>query len=442
MAVPLTVVKSTQSFTLEFVGATANPCLTKGLINSTPNILASGNSYFFNYSHSKNSNDLKFLKIFFDTMSVGNTCAFSSGVYVNIDTGAKTTWSGQFTLQGKTGAYNEFLYFSGLTGTSGLAGGIYDANLFTDAIQFTTINGSTANILLSKLPNNDPLNLKYLGLYGSDFGYEEYVEVEKSTLNTGRIPVKNFTVLNDGSEVVLLSQSSTITNENLYFQNSLVSTYMRGIPSIEALNYDETINGVVRYNYVDPGVFTRFIEYQNKKQFELRYLTTAPYDISKSWYQNTTLKSLTLSTNTPITTPISLELLKIYHLTYRNSVVSDFVASTDFQIPLLLSNTTINEIYVDEIVTNTLTITAGSFVRDINFKIDLSDSRNYGTLISAFADRSCSIPLTGLSYLLGTPGTEGAAFVFAGTETRLNTNIFLRLERETTSILELIVLVN
>jgi hypothetical protein len=64
MAVPLTVVKSTQSFTLEFVGATANPCLTKGIINSTPNILASGNSYFFNYSHSKNSNDLKFLKIF------------------------------------------------------------------------------------------------------------------------------------------------------------------------------------------------------------------------------------------------------------------------------------------------------------------------------------------------------------------------------------------
>ncbi len=442
MAVPLTVVKSTQSFTLEFVGATANPCLTKGIIQSTPNILASGNSYFFNYSHSKNSNDLKFLKIFFDTMSVGNTCAFSSGVYVNIDTGAQTTWSGQFTLQGKTGAYNEFLYFSGLTGTSGLAAGIYDANLFTDAIQFTTINGATANILLSKLPNNDPLNLKYLGLYGSDFGYEEYVEVEKSTLNAARIPVKNFTVLNDGSEVILLSQSSTITNENLYFQNSLVSTYMRGIPSIEALNYDETINGVVRYNYVDPGVFTRFIEYQNKKQFELRYLTTATYDILKSWYQNTTLKSLNLSTNTPITTPISLELLKLYHLTYRKSVVTDFVPSTDFQIPLLLSNTTINEIYVDEIVTNTLTITSGSFVRDINFKIDLSDSRNYGTLISAYADRSCSIPLTGLSYLLGTPGTEGAAFVFAGTETKLNTNIFLKLERETTSILEIIVLVN
>lgn len=442
MAVPLTVVKSTQSFTLEFVGATANPCLTKGIIQSTPNILASGNSYFFNYSHSKNSNDLKFLKIFFDTMSVGNTCAFSSGVYVNIDTGAKTTWSGQFTLQGKTGAYNEFLYFSGLTGTSGLSGGIYNANLFTDAIQYTTINGSTANILLSKLPNNDPLNLKYLGLYGSDFGYEEYVEVEKSTLNVARIPVKNFTVLNDGSEVVLLSQSSTITNENLYFQNSLVYTYMRGIPSIEALNYDETINGVVRYNYVDPGVFTRFIEYQNKKQFELRSLTTATYAILKSWYQNTTLKSLNLSSNTPITSPISLELLKIYHLTYRKSVVTNFVASTDFQIPLLLSNTTINEIYIDEIVTNTITVSSGSFVRDINFKIDLSDSRNYGTIISAYADRNCSIPLTGLVYLLGTPGTEGASFVYAGTKTNLNTNIFLRLERETTSILEILIFIN
>jgi hypothetical protein len=217
---------------------------------------------------------------------------------------------------------------------------------------------------------------------------------------------------------------------------------MRGIPSIEALNYDETINGVIRYNYVDPGVFTRFIDSQNKKQFQLRYLNGVDYDITKSWYQNTTLKSLNLSTITPITAPISLELLKLYHLTYRNTVVNDFVASTDFQIPLLLSNTSINEIYVDEIVTNTLTITAGSFVRDINFKIDLSDSRNYGTRISAFADRSCSIPLTGFTYLLGTPGSEGAAFIFAGTETKLNTNIFLQLERETTSILELIILVN
>jgi len=439
MADALSIVKSTQSFTLEFVGSTADPCLTKGILNSSPHVLCSGNSFFFNYSHSKNSSDLKFLKLFFDNLSTGNTLAFSGGVYSNIDTGAQTTWSGQFTLQGKTGAYNEFLYFSGLSGTASITSGIYDKNLFTSPLQFTAIKGATANILLSKLPDDAPLNLEYLGLYGSDFNFEEYIEVEKSTLNVKRIKVKNYINLNDGTEAVYLDPTESITNENLYFQNSLVYTYMRGIPNTNVINYDETINGVIKIVADYPGVFSKFIENQNIKQFTLRTLLNSEYTLNYFWYPNTSLKNLNITTITPVSGTVSLQLLRIYHLVYKTTTITDFVVSAEFQVPELQTTTTFNEIIVDTVTTGTLLIPYSTVYESLNFKIDLSDARNFGTKVSVFADSACSIPLTSKYYLNGTPGVEGAAFIYAGSLLALNTNIYLKLEKETTSVLEIII---
>jgi hypothetical protein len=439
MADPLSTVKSTQSFTLQFVGSTADPCLTKGILNSSPHVLCSGNSFFFNYSHSKNSSDLKFLKLFFDNLSTGNTLAFSGGVYSNIYTGAQTNWNGQFTLQGKTGSYNEFLYFSGLSGTASISSGIYDKNLFTSPVQFSATTGATANILLSKLPDDAPLNLEYLGLYGSDFNFEEYIEVEKSTLNVKRIKVKNAINLNDGSEVVYLDPTDTIANENLYFQNSLVTVYMRGIPNTNIISYDETINGVIKIVADYPGVFSRFIENQNIQQYTLRKLLNSEYSLNYFWYPNTTLKSLNITTLTPTSGAVSLQLTKIYHLVYKTTIVTDFVASADFQVPELQTTTTFNEIVIDNTTTGTLIIPFLSIYDTLNFRIDLSDSRNFGTTINAFADSACSVPLTSKYYLTGTPGVEGAAFLYAGSLLALNTNIYLKLERETTSVLEIVI---
>jgi hypothetical protein len=49
------------------------------------------------------------------------------------------------------------------------------------------------------------------------------------------------------------------------------------------------------------------------------------------------------------------------------------------------------------------------------------------------------VPLTSKYYLTGTPGVEGAAFLYAGSLLALNTNIYLKLERETTSVLEIVI---
>ena len=58
----LTPVKSVNFNISEFVGATYDPCFRKGYIETRPTIYKTGNSFYFDYSNSANSSDLKFLK--------------------------------------------------------------------------------------------------------------------------------------------------------------------------------------------------------------------------------------------------------------------------------------------------------------------------------------------------------------------------------------------
>lgn len=430
-------VKSTQSLTLEFFGGTADPCFTKGNLESSPYIYFSGNSFLFDYSKTQISHDLRFLKVFFDGLSVGNTLNFSSGTYVNIDTGASTSWSGQFTLQGKTGTYNEYLYFSGVSGTASLSQGNYDSNLFTSPIQFNAVKGSTANILLLKNPSVDPFNFMYLGLYGSDFNFEEYIEVEKSTLNQYRIPVKNSIKLNDGTEVVYLSPSSTVVDENLYFQKSLVYVYLRGSLTPEQINFDETINGVLKISAEAPGVFTMMLDKQNFQQSLLKKYSNPPDTIYYYWYPNLTLKIFSIQGDYPYTSA-SHNYYEIYHLVYNTITETTYTSSALNDIPVIYTTNTYNTILINNNQVQTLLFNPPTNSSK-NFKIDLSDSRNVGTKIGVFRDSACSIPLESNSRLIGTPGTDGSSFSFYADRTDAIQSIFMKLERETTNILEIII---
>ena len=160
----LTTVKTSYSYTAQFIGNTADPCFTKGKLNGSANIFVTGNSFFFDYSELKNGTDLKFLNKFFNGRTGGDTFNFSSGTYYEPTTGSQITWNGTYTLQGKTGTYNQYILCSGVTGTSALTAGYYVNKNFTSPIQFTATTGNTANILISKTPRNTPLNLDYLGI--------------------------------------------------------------------------------------------------------------------------------------------------------------------------------------------------------------------------------------------------------------------------------------
>jgi len=432
----LTVVKSTQSFTLEFIGSTADPCLTKGYIESSPQVQLVGNSFFFNYSQSKNVNDFKFLKLFFDKLSVGSTFSFSSGKYSNITTGSVLSWDGQFTLRGKTGAYNQYLYFSGLTGTSGISAGIYNRNLFTTPIQFTAVTGGTAALLVNKSPDLDPLNFTYLGIYGSDYSFEEYLQVDKSTLNQKRILIKNVLKLNDGTEVIYVDPTVSITNENLYFQQSMVDIYMRGILTPDDINYDQTLNGILRISNTYPGVYTQLLENQNKQQFLLRQLLNPVYPVNYYWYPNTKLINFT-SSEVAAYTNASYIFAKIYQLVYDTITIPLFSTSAILDVPTLIGEETYNVILIDNNDVGYINFNASNTATTKNFKIDLSDARNTDLTISAYSDYTCSVPLPKNFAINGTPGKEGAAFIYFADRPDTLQSVYLKLERETTMILSI-----
>lgn len=438
MSSALINVKSTQAFTLEFLGNTANPCYSKGLLESSPSIYFSGNSLFFNYSQTKNSNDLRFLKLFFDGLSVGNTFNFSGGVYVDIDTGAQTTWSGQLTLQGKTGTFNEYLYFSGVSGTSNLTQNNYDYKLFTSPIQFTGTSKTTVNLLLLKNPGPDPLNFSYLGLYGSDLNIEEYIEVDTSALNNYRIPVQTSIKLNDGSEAILLDAGSPIVDENLFFQKSMVYVYLRGTLTPDEINFDETINGVLRITADSPGVFSLTLDNQNFQQSILTKYDPAPETLYYYWYPNSTLSNFAINNKLPYTTE-SHSYAAIYHLIYTTVTQTVYTSSALNDIPIIATTETYNTIAVDGNSVQTLIFTATTAAENKNFKIDLSDARNLGTDIKVFLDADCSVPLEQNSKLIGVPGRDGAAFIYYADRTDSIQSIYMKLTRENTKVLEIII---
>jgi len=427
----LSLVKTTQSYTAEFVGNTADPCYTKGLMESSPSIYFNGISFFFNYSQSKNVNDLKFLKVFLKGLTTGSTFAFSSGKYANIETGAVTSFDGILTLQGITGEYNQYFYASGVTWTNGLSAGYYDKKLFTKPIQYTATTGVTCSYLISRTPEPDPLNFGYMGIYGLDYGFLEYLEVEGSSLNSGRLKIKNCIKLNDNSEIIYLDSSEYIVNESFYFKKPFINLYMRGSMPLDIINYDETVNGVVRITTPAPGIYSHLLENQNRQQYALRTSTVS--ETSLYWYPNLKLKSFSEmipSNNDFYSYPYNT----IYHLYVRSVQVPVVAAANMLEPPTLLSNDYYNICYIDNVATTSIINSVIQSTGSI-FKIDLSDSRNIDLQVSAFTDADCTVPLLENYVLFGTPGKMGAAFVYYPGQNTIYNSLYLKLSRESEIIL-------
>ena len=430
MSYVLNPVKTSVSYTGSFVGSTADPCYSKGLLKSSPSIHLAGNSFLFNYLECSNSNDLKFLKRFFSGLTVGSTFAFSNGQQVNIETGAVTYWDGTLTLQGITGNYNELIYASGITYNTGITSGLHNSTLFTKPVQFTATTGITCQYFLSVSPAQDPWNIHYLGLYGDDFGFEEYIDVSSSITNTGRLKVDNSIQLANNQEIIYIDPTTTVTNENLYFKKSFITLYMRGSLPIEIDNYDQTINGVVKISTTMPGIYTNLLENQNRQQYALRNSSVA--NVGYSWYPNMSLKYF--NTNAlNVGAENSYQYNAIYHLYYTTTTTPRYLISSDYLPPTVIGNVFFNAVYINNAITasivNTTTVAQGK-----TFKIDLSDARNKDLLVEPFLDEQCTIPLIDSYMLIGTPGKEGAAFIFSPLANSMYYNIYLKLTRETVTI--------
>ena len=428
----LTTVKTSYSYTAQFIGNTADPCFTKGKLNGSANVFVTGNSFFFDYSELKNGTDLKFLNKFFNGRTGGDTFNFSSGTYYEPTTGSQITWNGTYTLQGKTGTFNQYILCSGVTGTSALTAGYYVNKNFTSPIQFTATTGNTANILISKTPRNTPLNLDYLGIYGSDYGLEEYVEVVESVSNTGRLTLKNFVKLNDETEVVYVTNS--LTNENLFFKKSTINILNRGIPSLEVLASSQIQNGVTKITDATTGTVSLILENQNTYQYDLKQKNNTTQNCY--YYPNATLK--TISSNTENVSDYK-NLSFIYSNIYMVTTVSNpnlIYNAEGFDMSQFLGFNNIDDtIYINGYQTDIFQISKPSTILPIKF--DLSDGSNRGSVVEVYTDFQCTQLLLTDYYLLGTPGYEGGCFIYFLNRPTAVSNLYLRFTRNTTNIVQI-----
>lgn len=425
----LTPVKTVNFNITEFVGSTLDPCFTKGILESSPVVYKTGNSFYFDYSGSANSADLKFLKHFFGLISPGTTFGLTGGTYYIEDTGDQYGFAGIYTFHGCTGLYNQYLNCSGVTYSPSLVNGVYENTNFVSPPQFTASVGFTAQYFTSKVNKQDPFNLNFFGIYGNDYGYEEYLEISGASLNNGRYLTDTAINLNDESQIIYLNNSAGITNENLYFKPVVATLYMRGVPDLATLSQSSTLNGLLKK--VDSnGTTLQIFDNQNLRQKYCRAISdTANY---YDWYAGHVSSSFENIFN-----PISYDSLSLSIDYFSFLKISSIIVYSNYLTDQLQYEETLG-LVIDGIQTDFVSYNASPPLPDPVVKIDLSDASLYASTVEPYVDQACSIPLGQSYFLNGIPGFDGASFIYLKT-TNMPSVIYLKVTKTVPMVLRITV---
>lgn len=430
----LYLVKSTNVFISEFVGGTSDPCWTNGLMLGAPYIHKTGNSFFFDYSGVVNSSDLKFLKKFFGSLTGGSTFAIDSGTYYKESTGDRYDITGVYTIIGYTGPYNNYIRASGVSYSASLFNGVYENKQFSDIPQYSTNKTGTASYyFVSKLNKADPLNLNYLGVYGYEYGYDEFIEVPESSLNNGRYLIDNFVKLRDGSEVIYINKDVGLVSQSLYGTRATVNIYMRGVPDINTLAVPTTVKGIVR-KIDESGNIVAIFDNQNLRQRYCR--SDNDDDHYYDWYGVNKTSNLENIYNPYAYDGLSVTINYYSFVKIGSATVtlSEFTADGVF-VDTVESN---NVLIVDGVQTTSVSYSDTTTLSNAVLKIDLSDASLYNSLVVPYIDAECTIPLTNSFYMIGIPGYAGAFFMFLK-ELSSPPTFYIKFTRDTELVLKVTV---
>lgn len=402
----LGLIKTSTTNISEFVGNTMDPCFTKGLIDTYPNVYKLGNSFYIDFSDTGNSDDLKFLKKFFNGIPVGSTLSISGGTYFVENTGTQYSFSGTYTFQGKTGAYNQYLNFHGNTYPSGLPDGLFESKNFIGNFSFSAITGGTCSYYMNRVNKEDPFNLKFFGIYGNDYNYDEYLEVLGSSFNTGRLKINSFLRLNDKTEIIYLNNQNTITTENLYFTPVNISYYMRGIPDLATLAVNQNVNGLIKKTDYDGNTVDIFDNQNLRQKYSRELQDSVNYYDWYGYYPGSNYKNI-YNPYSYSSMSFTINYLSLLQITTLLIYTGDVLLENTYEQTLGL--------VVDGVQTNN--VSYGSNLRRTSLstpriKFDLSDSSLYSALIEPFVDENCSVPLDKDYFLNGVPGFDGASFIY------------------------------
>lgn len=425
----LTPVKSTNFYVSEFVGSTTDPCFTKGLIESNPTIYKSGNSFFIDYSASQNSSDLKFLKRFFGSLTAGNTLSIVGGTYYIEKSAQKYNFVGTYTIAGYTGFYNNYINLSGITYPTNLSDGVYQAENFIEPIKFSAISGKTAQYFSSKVNKDDPYNVSFFGIYGNDYGIEEYFELTGSTLNSLRYKIDTAIKLDDLSEIVYINQGSTILSESFFCVPVAATVYMRGVPDIITLSQNKNLNGLLK-KINSSGQVLQIFDKQNLHQRYCRSIADPSnyYD----WYAEHSALYYQYIYN-----PIAYDGLSLSINYYSFIKFGTDVITTTSVVDDSVTQTNIPVLVVDGVRTSTASYQTQSVTNPI-LKLDLSDTSLYSTTIEPFLDAQCTTRLSSSFFLNGVPGFDGASFIYLKTNSSPST-IYLKFTKQVSLVLQIVV---
>lgn len=206
---------------------------------SVPSVLYYSNQtkIIFDYSNSKNKDDLSYVSSFFNSLTSGQTFAIDNATYTEDSSGLKADVSGVYTFESfEQGNIVKASVVS--TIRSNTRKDFYDPKFFTSVPQLSKIGGVSTTQQKSNLIKNTLSNglfsFKRMGVQ-----IDDYIEFSGTTNNKWKkLKIIDLFTDTDGFETIQVD--SAVINEDLIGQPVLVNLYLSGDPNIENANLEKT----------------------------------------------------------------------------------------------------------------------------------------------------------------------------------------------------------
>ena len=201
----LTLVKSTNAYISQFIGTTADPCFTKGLVESSPTIYKTGNSFFIDYGQGT-ANKFRF--------GQGNGSSANPVFFTSANTYSANQWHHVAVTNDTNGVRRMFI------------NGVQDG---TQTYTSASLDSGTTFIINGVYDNNG------LGSSGGSFYGSNYRFIRGSTLYTS-----NFTPPTS-TEPSLLSHDDVTTLFHEFghgLQHMLTKIDYLGVSGINGVEWD------------------------------------------------------------------------------------------------------------------------------------------------------------------------------------------------------------
>ena len=387
--------------------SSSDPILNKGWLFSTPNISISGSTCYIDYSNTYNTSDRVCLTRTFGSMTAGTTFYINSSQYYDAEKDYRVTVGGtcNFSTTLNSGKIIVATVGSGLSGTTSYS--YYNKENFVDVPQYTFYHSGTTGYcyMLNTFPETGTNTFSEMGILGSGFSAEEYIDISGGTAdNTSRIKVYGTAILKDNQEILYFDSGGT--TQNLIQTKNTVNLYLRGDAALANYNFSPQALGIFTIGDSSTNNIIECYENQNGNQ---------------AIYRNNLLGNSYIGTYYSCNKCLD----KIYGLDTTNSLSPIFLPFTH-SIFFLIETTTVGLTTAYGLYTyrdggsingtlnsNAIKVKVSNFVLPStaqNVKLDTSHPSLLGYDLLFYVDSDRSIPVTNIN-IYGPPG-KNTSFAF------------------------------